>query len=363
MDKIIKNILKKIELNGFEAYLVGGFVRDSLLGISTNDIDICTNALPKDLIKIFKNVTPTNYGNINIKIKKYNFDITTYRSDEIYENSKLISNNYVNNLIKDLERRDFTINAILMNSKGEIIDLIAGVEDLNSKKVKVIGNTFKKLESDALRILRAIRISTTLDFALDDKLISGINKYKNNLKLLSKEKIRNEIDIILLSSNVYKGIKLLKEFGIDKIIGIEFNNLVSINDLNGLWAQITLKENYPFTKVEKDHIKNIKKIIDYGRIDSTILYEYGLFYATIAGSILGISKKEVYNINKKMTIHNNEDIAIKPKEILNIIKEEPSSKISTIINDLKDNILNNKLRNNKKELKSYVERKWSNGKR
>ena len=125
MDKIIKNILKKIESEGYEAYIVGGFVRDYLLKKNSYDVDICTNAKPKDLIHLF-NVKQNlnNYGGLNMKIKKYNIDITTYRKEKKYDNRKPIEIEYVSNLLEDINRRDFTINSICLDKNDKILDLL-----------------------------------------------------------------------------------------------------------------------------------------------------------------------------------------------------------------------------------------------
>ena len=115
MNKIIKNVLTKIENNGYEAYLIGGYVRDLLVGKSSYDIDICTNATPRELINIFPNGSTKNLGGIDFKIKEYHFEITTYREEIKYKNRKPIEYHYVNSLIEDLKRRDFTINTICIN--------------------------------------------------------------------------------------------------------------------------------------------------------------------------------------------------------------------------------------------------------
>ena len=124
---VVKNILKEIEKNGFEAYIVGGFVRDYVLLKKTNDIDIATNALPKDLVSIFG--TPKRsieYGSYHMKEGGYNIDITTYRTEEAYENGRLEKVVYSNSLLEDARRRDFTMNSMYMNKNEEIIDLLNG---------------------------------------------------------------------------------------------------------------------------------------------------------------------------------------------------------------------------------------------
>ena len=194
LNKIIKKVLSAIEKKGFEAYLVGGYVRDLLLGKISYDIDICTNATPKDLITIFPMALAKSLGGIDFKIKEYHFEIMTYREEISYENRRPSEYNYINNLVLDLQRRDFTINAICMNTKGEIIDLVKGVNDLTNSRIVMIGDAAKKLKEDPLRILRAIRFATTLNFNLDNTLVKEI---KNNYKELKKSLIKYYFLIML----------------------------------------------------------------------------------------------------------------------------------------------------------------------
>ena len=152
----IKKILEKLEASGFEAYVVGGYVRDTLLNIQTTDVDICTNALPKDIIKIFNSKgSKFSYGSISLTDDKYNFDITTYRSESNYNKRAPLNIEYISDLIEDLKRRDFTINALCMNKEGEIIDPLNGINDLNNKKIKTIGNTDEKINRRSFKNIKS----------------------------------------------------------------------------------------------------------------------------------------------------------------------------------------------------------------
>ena len=169
MEKNIKKILETLESEGYQAYLVGGYVRDYLLGIASFDVDIATNALPKDIHRIF-NSSKSNYGSVNIKIDKLNVDITTYRKDLNYINRRPSTVKYINNLEEDLKRRDFTINAICMDKNGNIIDPLNGCLDLDKRLIKMIGDVDIKIQEDPLRIMRAIRFACVLDFGIDNEL-------------------------------------------------------------------------------------------------------------------------------------------------------------------------------------------------
>ena len=172
-------IIKKIESFNHEAYIVGGFVRDYTLGIESKDVDICTSAKPKELLDIFDNaiLPKEKYGAVTIYYKNIRYEITTFRKEIKYENRRPVELEYTTSFIEDIKRRDFTINSLCMNSKGEIIDLFDGRKDINNKIIRCLGDANKKFNEDPLRILRAIRFATNLNFKLDKDVINGI---KNN---------------------------------------------------------------------------------------------------------------------------------------------------------------------------------------
>ena len=277
MQKIIKQILNKIENVGYEAYVIGGYVRDLLVGISSYDIDICTNATPKELMMIFPNASSKNLGGIDFKVKEYHIEITTYREEIKYKNRKPIEFNYINNLVKDLERRDFTINAICMNSQGEIIDLVGGIEDLSNLKVKMIGDPTFKIKEDPLRILRAIRLATHLNFNLDSPLYKAIEENSQLILELSNVRIKEELDKILLSNHVKKGLNLLNELGIMNLLNISnWQDIIPVKNLEGMYAQIKINYNIPFTKEEKSNITSIRRIINANELDKFTIYNYSI---------------------------------------------------------------------------------------
>ena len=212
MPEEIKNILDILNKD-FKAYIIGGFVRDKLLKKESHDIDIATNATPSELQQLFKdkNIKEFNYGNICFNEKEYSFDITTFRKDYSYldkrKPSKVV---YVDTLEEDVLRRDFTINAIAIDKDGKIIDLTNGIKDLKKKIIRTIGDPEERIKEDSLRILRAIRFATILNFKLEEKLKKAIINNKENLKDLSYERKKEELDKIFISTNKQRGVKLLK---------------------------------------------------------------------------------------------------------------------------------------------------------
>lgn len=355
MNKLIKKILTKIESSGFEAYVIGGYVRDLLLGNISLDIDICTNATPKDLIKIFPNASTKNLGGIEFKHKEYHFEITTYREELKYKNRKPIEFNYINSLVADLNRRDFTINTICMNSKGEIIDLLNGLKELNNSEIKMVGDIETKLKEDPLRIMRAIRFATILNFNLESNLYKTLKKHNKKILTLSSTRIKEELDKIFLSNYLKKGLNLLDELGVLKLLNIKYeSDIVPVKNLEGIYAQISIDYELPFTKQEKENIKNLKKIIKTGEVNAFTIYNYGLYISTVAGEILNINKKEINKIYRSLSIKDKKDIDIKAEEIVNILGINYSNKIRNVLNKLEHLIISGQLKNKKSEIIKYL---------
>lgn len=358
----IKNILERLEDNGFTAYVVGGFVRDYILGQETYDVDIATSAEPKDVMRIFDltSANDDNYGSVFLKDKIYNYDITTYRKELRYENRKPVEYEFVDSIEEDIIRRDFTINSLYMDKTGKIYDTVDGKKDLEDKVIKMIGNINDKMQEDPLRLLRAVRFSANLDFELESNLKNYIKQNTQLLRLLSYTRKKEELDKIFSSPNNIKGIKLLSELKLDKDLEIVIPECVSstMNSL-GIWAQIEVKGEYSFSNQEKETIEKIKNIINYGIIDNIVLYEYGLYPSIIASDILGLNRNYISDLYKNMPIYSPKDIAINGEEIMRILNIEPGSIIKDIMRDIELNILNCTLKNDKSILSEYILKNWS----
>ena len=352
MHKIIKEVLEVLNKHGYQAYLVGGFVRDTLLGIKSYDVDICTSALPKEVHAIF-NMHSNNYGGANMTIGNYNFDITTFRKESNYKNRKPEKIEYIDDLKTDLLRRDFTINTIVMDKYGKVIDLLNGIEDLNNRLIKMVGNPSKRIEDDPLRILRAIRFATILDFQIDGKLVEVIKEKKNLINNLSKTRVREELDKMLCNENFKKGLNLLKDLGIAEVIGISWDEINYIDDLMGMWSQIKFT-NIPFTNNEKSNIIKITEVVNSGNVTSETLFKYGLYINIVAGMILNIDVKEINMLYKKLPIKDKSDIDIKGNEIIELLNILPGKIVSDIYDELTTEILKGNLKNKKKFIKKFL---------
>jgi len=196
-------VIETLEKAGHEAYLVGGCVRDKLLGREIYDYDITTSALPEVVQSLFANTVPTGikHGTISVLIDEERYEVTTYRTDGKYEDGRRPEEViFVRNLEEDLARRDFTINAMAMGRDGVIRDPFGGQEDLRNQLIRAVGDPVKRFEEDALRMLRGIRFAAQLKFTIEGKTFAAIQYESHSLKQISRERIRDEWHKMLLSS-------------------------------------------------------------------------------------------------------------------------------------------------------------------
>lgn len=200
--------------NGFEAFCVGGCVRDAVMGKVPYDYDITTSALPEETKAVFKNYrlieTGIKHGTVTVIINHMPLEITTYRIDGEYkDNRHPESVNFSRNLRDDLSRRDFTVNTLCYNEKDGIVDLFGGIDDIQKKIIRCVGEPDKRFQEDALRIMRAVRFSCTLGFEIEKKTAESVLRNKELLKNISVERFRDELIKLVLSDRIYD---CLKEF-------------------------------------------------------------------------------------------------------------------------------------------------------
>ncbi len=355
-------LLKKITSHGFKAYIVGGFVRDYIIGIKSNDIDIATNATPKDIKNIFADSCLPNedYGSVTVISKGIRFEITTFRRDIGYVNNRRPAEvKYIDDLEEDLRRRDFTINTICMDENGKIVDLLNGQEDIKNRVIRCVGNPDTKFSEDALRILRAIRFATMLNFDLDSETIKAIKNNKHLIRNLSFNRKKEELDKIFSSTYAKNGIKLLLDLEIDKELDISNLDKVEVtNSPLDIWCIVEASDKYPFTASEKDVIKNVKTVLGRNNLDPMLLYTYGLYVNSVAGELRGIDIKDVTEAYTNLVIHRRRDIDITSEEIMKLLHKGPGGYLKDIYNDIEREILYHRLNNDKEKICKYILKKY-----
>lgn len=355
-------VLKKIEEASFQAYIVGGYVRDFLLGIESHDIDIATSATPRDLMEIFQDACLPNeeYGAVTLHVGTCQFEITTFRREFTYfNNRKPIEIEYIEDLKEDLLRRDFTINTLVMDSNKEIKDILGGREDLENQVIKTVGVSYDKFKEDSLRILRAIRFATILHFELSDEVKDAIGKTKHLLKGLSYQRKKEELDKIFLSPNVFYGIPLLVELGLDEVLEIrKVKEVKNFTDLMGVWAMLEVDDIYPFTRNEKELMKDIRACLSLDNLKPYPLYRYRLYANSVAGGLKGINKKKIAKEYEKLVITSRKEIQTNSSKICEALHIQPGPILKDIWVDLEQAILNRTLENEEEKINDYLIHKY-----
>lgn len=299
----VSYIINHFKEAGYEAYAVGGCVRDAILGRVPEDWDITTSAKPEEIKKLFRRTIDTGiqHGTVTVLLDKEGFEVTTYRIDGEYEDSRHPKTvEFTSNLIEDLKRRDFTINAMAYSPYKGLVDAFDGKKDLESGVIKCVGNPIHRFEEDALRMLRAIRFSGQLGFMIEEQTRNAIIQKADTIKNISAERIRVEIDKLLMSQHpeyfleVYKtGItkEVLPEF--DIMMRTEQNNphhsynvgehsIYSVQEINKICRE---------KKIEKEKIHSIlcwtMLLHDVGKPDKRVTDERGVdhFYAHAKKSV------------------------------------------------------------------------------
>ncbi len=217
-----------------EAFIVGGAVRDSLIGLPGKDIDFSSSATPEQVTEIFEGagfkVIPTgiDHGTVTVMINERGFEITTFRADKDHD-GRHCKVSFVTSLQEDMKRRDFTINALAKGRDGEIIDFVGGMSDIQNKIIRSVGNPIERFSEDFLRMMRAVRFAAQKGFMIESETFSAITKLSSNLAQISRERIRDELTKILLSKGRVSGVENLIQTGMMKVIIPEFEKLVEVD--------------------------------------------------------------------------------------------------------------------------------------
>lgn len=368
--KIGLEIIEKLNNNGFEAYFVGGFVRDSILNRHSNDIDITTNATPKNIIELFDDVNQDgiDYYSLKVNLGGYQYEITSYRSDISYEDNRHPKVSLASTLEEDLKRRDFTINALAMDKNGKITDLFGGASDIDNKTIRIIGDGNIRFKEDALRILRACYFRAKLGFEIEAKTLNSMVKNSHLIKEISQDIIKRELAKLFGEKERFLGIESLIEsktayhLGIEKTMKYILKNKLDLS-FDDVLILSSLVENPILTKTKNQNklLKLLNNyILSFNLEDSYMMYKLGktnlclLIYAlNIQGRDCNICDAiEKYD---GLAIHSSTDIRIKPSEIKNIFNIDGAN-LGGVMTKIEINIINNNLENNYDSIISFIKK-------
>lgn len=264
MPQAVKEIIDTLECAGFEAFAVGGCVRDAILGRIPADWDITTSAMPEEVKGLFNRTIDTGiqHGTVTVMKDHVGYEVTTYRIDGEYEDARHPKEvSFTSNLIEDLKRRDFTINAMAYNDRAGIVDAFDGIGDLEKGVIRCVGNPKDRFGEDALRMLRAVRFSAQLGFRIDPETMEAIGELSENLQKISAERIQTEL-VKLLVSDHPDYLRKAYESGITKVVLPEFDACMKWETQGDTVGEQTLKG---LLQVEKEKVLRLTMLFhDFG---------------------------------------------------------------------------------------------------
>lgn len=387
-------IIKKIEEAGYEAYFVGGAVRDYLLNIQINDIDIASSATPEEIKAIFPHTIDVGiaHGTVMVIWNQDTYEITTFRTESTYLDYRRPEQVFfVRELKEDLKRRDFTINAMAMDKNGQIIDYFNGEDALKKKEIKTVGNPNERFQEDALRMMRGIRFVSTLGFQVEKETLKGIVDNQQLLSKIAVERITAEFEKLLqgrwcsdaleimIETKLYRFLPMLEsaEKAISQLAKLHLTKL----ELPEKWAVLLLclgvKDKQQIElflrawKLSVKQIKTVQKIIYWilQREQMSTWSRQALYFATLS---IAVSAEKIYHLlwnqdicsdissleeqYRKLPIKSKEELAISGNDLLRWTEKRPGPWIKDVLSLVESKVVEQKLPNDKQLIKEWLQR-------
>lgn len=370
-----KFVVKRLKQNGYKAYFVGGCVRDYLLKQEVNDIDITTDATPRQVMRLFNKAVPTGmkYGTVTVLHEDNQIEVTTFRVEGEYSDHRHPDEVILVDLeTEDVKRRDFTINGLLMDENYKIYDHVEGIKDLHNKLIRAIGDPNERFKEDALRMLRAVYFRSKLGFEIEEETLTAIQENAKKITHLPNERVLNEMYKILTGKNQIEGIKSLYESGLYKHLpgldkGIEYiakniDKNISIDVFYSLSFYLNGKvpNDWKFSNVDKNKYNKVLELIkSHKQFDNFTVYEYGLEINLLANLVLlNLNKmesklREIHFIYENMPLKSLTDLKVRGNDILAITDKKRGAWLSQLLNELATKVLSGELENDKESLLNY----------
>ncbi|MDM5222203.1 CCA tRNA nucleotidyltransferase [Peribacillus sp. NJ11] len=383
-------ILELIEGAGFEAYFVGGSVRDYILGRPINDVDIATSATPQEIKLIFPKTADIgiDHGTVLVITDSGTYEITTFRTESGYSDFRRPDSvQFVRSLTEDLRRRDFTMNAMAMDKSGNIIDPFNGKRDLTEKRIITVGNPHERFHEDALRMMRALRFVSQLDFELDQETFDSLKENAQIISEIAVERILVEFEKLLAGSNKLRALSLLLESGLyrylpqfsskkehlSKLLNLPLHQL----KVAEIWSVIMvhtsdreMEESLRAWKLPLKTIRNVQRIIqlvkkepsfensaiDVFQAGHGVTVQAAKVRAALTGGNVSRAEENAHLRYNELIIKHMSDLAVTGTDLLNWHQEKPGPWVKEYLEIILKAVLNEELRNDKEEIKRWLEK-------
>lgn len=370
-----KKIILELKTAGFEAYVVGGAVRDLLLGRVPHDTDVATSALPEEVKRVFERTVDTGiaHGTVLVLLDGEGIEVTTFRTEGAYTDHRRPDEvAFVRSLEEDLKRRDFTINAMAMTETMDIIDPFGGRKDLEDKRIRAVGNSLERFSEDALRMLRAIRFSGQLDFPIDDETFAAIKQEASLISSISIERVKAELDKMFLHEQAARSLGYLKEAKLNEhlpnggMFDVDWTAYEATgNSLYG-WAfmlhrggfDVSALHLYKLSNDEKQQLANTLRAASLERWNAWTYYSIGTEALEMAAKLtdrqVAISKEK-----SLLPIAHKQEMAINGKDLMEWTGKKQGPWLKDWISRIERAIVFGELSNDPAKIKEWFQAEFS----
>ncbi|WP_016992613.1 CCA tRNA nucleotidyltransferase [Lysinibacillus boronitolerans] len=374
------SVIEQLEQAGFEAVIVGGAVRDALLDRPAHDVDVATNALPEEVKTVFQKTVDIGiqHGTVLVIVPAGPVEVTTYRTDGEYTDHRRPQNvHFVRSLKEDLQRRDFTMNAIAMRRDGSFVDYYGGRQDIEKRVIRAVGEAEKRFAEDALRMLRAIRFSAQLDFTIEANTLAAIQQRAADLTFIAKERIKAELDKLWVGQTVFGGIHKLEDSGLAAYLTGDFQaaqwrNFQTKDALLG-WAYFALLQGTAWREVVRDYrlsnkemafIKSVLTAFEALKDGWTNRHYFiyteeelvaAQYFARLLQLDASIPQQSIRELQAKLPIQHKQELVVNGADLLKWSGKKGGPWVKATLEDLLTAILHHELQNDRQQIKSWLE--------
>ncbi|HEP1985253.1 TPA: CCA tRNA nucleotidyltransferase [Streptococcus pyogenes] len=381
-------ILTKIKEAGYEAYFVGGSVRDVLLERPIHDVDIATSSYPEETKAIFNRTVDVGieHGTVLVLENGGEYEITTFRTEDVYVDYRRPSQvSFVRSLEEDLKRRDFTVNALALDENGQVIDKFRGLIDLEQKRLRAVGKAEERFEEDALRIMRGFRFAASLDFDIEAATFEAMRSHSPLLEKISVERSFTEFDKLLMAPHWRKGISAMiacqaydylpglkqQEAGLNHLI-VSLKDNFTFSDHHQAWAYVMislaiedLKSFLKAWKTSNDFQRYVTKLIALYRIrqersfEKLDIYQYGKEMASLVEGLrkaqsLSVDMDHIEALDQALAIHNKYDIVLNGSHLIKDFGMKPGPQLGLMLEKVELAIVEGRLDNDFTTIEAFV---------
>ena len=383
-------VLEKIKAAGFEAYFVGGSVRDALLQRPIHDVDIASSSYPEETKRIFDRTVDVGieHGTVLVLENNREYEVTTFRTEDVYVDYRRPSKvSFVRSLEEDLKRRDFTINALALDENGQVIDLFQGLDDLENQILRAVGTAAERFNEDALRIMRGFRFQAALDFDLEQDTFVAMKDCAPLLEKISVERIFIEFDKLLLAPFWRKGLEALLTSGAIEFLPdlkesraklerlFELDSEFRFSASEQAWAALLLaldvqnvKGFLKKWKTSREFAKKVEDLVGIADIRSERYlttrdcYDYDIDLLQQAEELrqaqgLAVDFSAIKSLDASLTIHNKQEMVVNGGMLMQEFDFEPGPKLGQILKELEYAIVDGRLPNDLEAVYAYIKEK------